>query len=90
VYGDARVSGKALIVSSRHVLTISPIGSENQTITVWREEAGHRLSVGCWENHNIDELADEVQRRAPEHADEYAAAEALIRLRIKEWEDRHD
>jgi hypothetical protein len=35
-------------------------------------------------------LADEVQRRAPEHAAEYAAAEALIRARIKEWEDRRE
>jgi carbonic anhydrase/acetyltransferase-like protein (isoleucine patch superfamily) len=87
VHGTARVHGDALIVSSRHVLTIGPIGSENQTITVWREETGHGLSVGCWKNHNIDELADEVQRRAPEHAAEYAIAEALIRSRIKEWEE---
>ena len=34
----------------------------------------------------VEDLAAEVQRRAPEHAAEYAAVEVLVRLRINEWE----
>ena len=86
VYGDARVSGDAWVFDTRHALTIGPIGSENQSITIWRTRDGHGLSVGCWQDHQIDELAAEVLRRAPGHAAEYAAAEALIRVRIAEWD----
>ena len=88
VSGDAQVSGNAWVSTSRHVLTVGPIGSEDQTLTLFRTETGYGVSVGCWhpDGATLDDLTAEVQRRAPDHADEYAAAEALLRLRINEWE----
>jgi hypothetical protein len=46
------------------------------------------VSVGCWhpDGATLDDLTAEVQRRAPDHADEYEAAMALCRVRIAEWE----
>lgn len=86
VYGSSEVYGSAWVSETRHILTVGPIGSENQMITLARTADGHTLTIGCWQEHTIDELAEEVQRRCPQHADEYAAAEALLRLRIAEWE----
>ena len=90
VFGAAQVSGNARVSTSRHVLTVGPIGSEDQTLTLFRTETGYGVSVGCWrpDGATLDDLTAEVQRRAPDHADEYAAAEALLRLRINEWEKR--
>ena len=94
VYGNARVSGNAQVYGNawvsapRHVLTVGPIGSEDQTLTLFRTETGYGVSVGCWhpDGATLDDLTAEVQRRAPDHADEYEAAMALCRVRIAEWE----
>ena len=88
VSGNAEVFGAAQVSAPRHVLTVGPIGSEDQTLTLFRTETGYGVSVGCWrpDGATLDDLTAEVQRRAPDHADEYAAAEALLRLRINEWE----
>ena len=90
VYGAARVSGNARVSAPRHVLTVGPIGSEDQTLTLFRAETGYWVSVGCWrpDGATLDDLTAEVQRRAPDHADEYEAAMALCRVRIAEWEKR--
>ena len=88
VYGNAWVYGNARVFGSRHVLTVGPIGSEDQTLTLFRTETGYGVSVGCWhpDGATLDDLTAEVQRRAPDHADEYEAAMALCRVRIAEWE----
>ena len=88
VSGAARVSGNARVSAPRHVLTVGPIGSEDQTLTLFRAETGYWVSVGCWrpDGATLDDLTAEVQRRAPDHADEYEAAMALCRVRIAEWE----
>ena len=88
VYGSARVCGSAWVKHPRHVLTVGPIGSEDKTITVFRSDTGHGIAVSCWCDpaSTVEDLAAEVQRRAPEHAAEYAAVEVLVRLRINEWE----
>ena len=87
VRGNADVRGNARVERTQDHLVLGPIGSEDQFITLWREaNGGHGLSVGCWTNHKVDELAAEVQRRAPQCAAEYAAAEVLIRARIATWE----
>ena len=94
VYGAARVSGNAQVYGNawvsapRHVLTVGPIGSEDQTLTLFRTETGYGVSVGCWhpDGATLDDLTAEVQRRAPDHADEYEAAMALCRVRIEEWD----
>ena len=90
VSGNARVFGAAWVSTSRHVLTVGPIGSEDQTLTLFRTETGYGVSVGCWhpDGATLDDLTAEVQRRAPDHADEYEAAMALCRVRIAEWEKR--
>jgi len=82
------VSGNAWVSFPRHVLTVGPIGSEDQTLTLFRTETGYGVSVGCWhpDGATLDDLTAEVQRRAPDHADEYEAAMALCRVRIEEWE----
>ena len=88
VFGTARVYGAARVFGSRHVLTVGPIGSEDQTLTLFRTEAGYGVGVGCWhpDGATLDDLTAEVQRRAPDHADEYEAAMALCRVRIEEWD----
>ena len=88
VCGNAWVCGNAEVSGSRHVLTVGPIGSEDQTLTLFRTETGYGVSVGCWhpDGATLDDLTAEVQRRAPDHADEYEAAMALCRVRIAEWE----
>ena len=88
VSGNAQVSGTARVSGARHVLTVGPIGSEDQTLTLFRTETGYGVSVGCWhpDGATLDDLTAEVQRRAPDHADEYEAAMALCRVRIAEWE----
>ncbi|MBK6858083.1 MAG: hypothetical protein IPG97_16425 [Microthrixaceae bacterium] len=90
VFGNAWVCGNAEVSGSRHVLTVGPIGSEDQTLTLFRAETGYWVSVGCWhpDGATLDDLTAEVQRRAPDHADEYEAAMALCRVRIAEWEKR--
>ena len=86
VFGNACVYGNACVSAPQDYIVIGPIGSEDQFITLARTKTGHTLTIGCWENHTVDELAAEVQRRAPLHAAEYAAAEVLIRARILSWE----
>ena len=88
VYGNAEVFGNAWVSGARHVLTVGPIGSEDQTLTLFRTEAGYGVRVGCWhpDGATLDDLTAEVQRRAPDHADEYEAAMALCRVRIEEWD----
>jgi tetrahydrodipicolinate N-succinyltransferase len=90
VFGAAQVFGAARVSAPRHVLTVGPIGSEDQTLTLFRTETGYGVSVGCWrpDGATLDDLTAEVQRRAPDHADEYEAAMALCRVRIAEWEKR--
>ena len=80
VYGNARVYGP------RHVLTIGPIGSENQYATLARTETGHTLTIGCWQDGTLDTLKAEVMKRAPQCWPEYKAARALLRLRAAEWD----
>ena len=63
VSGDARVYGDARVSKTGHVLAIGPVGSENQTFTVWRTKTGHQCAVGCWGPGTLDQLADEVRRR---------------------------
>ena len=86
VYGNARVYGNALVSAPRHLLTLGPVGSEDQTVTLARTESGHLLTIGCWRNGTVDQLAAEVARRCPDRADEYAEIEAVLRRRVAEWE----
>ena len=88
----ARVAGGTIeggtIEGDRDVLVLGPVGSENQWVTLARDGETHLLGVGCWHGNTVDELASEVQRRCGDHPDivaEYAAVEALLRVRLAEW-----
>lgn len=68
VSGDARVSGDASVWRAQHVLMIGPIGSEDQTFTIYRtEDGGHQVIVGCWGPGTLTELGAEVARRKREY-----------------------
>ena len=86
VSGNAWVSGNARVEAPRHVLTVGPIGSEDQYATLARTEAGHLLTVGCWRNGTIDDLKAEVMRRAPQCWPEYREVRRLLRLRLAGWD----
>ena len=76
------------IRDTRDVLTVGPIGSENQILTLTRSDTGHHVSIGCWwePDATIDDIAAEVRRRAPEFADEYAELMPTLRRRVAEWD----
>ncbi|HNE37362.1 MAG TPA: hypothetical protein PKZ82_12685, partial [Microthrixaceae bacterium] len=76
----------ARVEAPRHVLTVGPIGSEDQYATLARTEAGHLLTVGCWRNGTIDDLKAEVMRRAPQCWPEYREVRRLLRLRLAGWD----
>ena len=86
VHGNAWVSSYARVYDPRHVLTVGPIGSENQYATLARTETGHTLTIGCWQDGTLDTLKAEVMKRAPQCWPEYKAARALLRLRAAEWD----
>ena len=105
-YGDAVVSGSAVvrgqgdIASTRHVLTVGPVGSEDRTVTIHRHydgpnstRWGHLVVAGCWAG-TLDELAERISPDGPHGWDEdterwradYGAVIAMARVRVAEWE----
>lgn len=97
VYGAARVYGNALIERTDHVLTVTPIGSEGVTATLFRTDDGHTLAVGCWDNGTLEALAAEVERRAENWGGsdldhevwraQYDALHALGVATVKRWSE---
>lgn len=68
ISGNARVWGDARVSDAQHVLTVGPVGSEDQTFTVYRtEDGGHQVIVGCWGPGTLTELGAEVARRKREY-----------------------
>ena len=89
VSGNAWVSGNAQVSGIRHVLTVGPLGSENQFMTVAPHvdglDADPVCTVGCWTGR-LSELKTEVEARGAEQFwPEYKAARKLARLRQQEW-----
>ena len=91
IYGgdirDGDIHG-GVIRDARDVLTVGPIGSENRILTLTRSETGHHVSIGCWWEPaaTIDDIAAEVQERAPEFAAEYDELMPMLRRRVDEWD----
>ena len=85
IYGDIR---GGVIRDTRDVLTVGPIGSQDQYLTLVRSDTGHHVSIGCWwePDATINDIAAEVRRRAPEFADEYAELMPMLRRRVAEWD----
>ena len=79
---------RGVIRDTRDILTVGPIGSEDQYLTLVRSDTGHHVSIGCWWERaaTIDDIAAEVRRRAPEFADEYAELMPMLRRRVDEWD----
>jgi hypothetical protein len=77
-----------VIRDTRDVLTVGPIGSENQILTLVRSDTGHHVSVGCWWEPaaTINDIAAEVKERAPEFAAEYDELMPMLRRRVDEWD----
>ena len=77
-----------VIQDARDVLMVGPIGSENRILTLTRSETGHHVSIGCWWEPaaTIDDIAAEVQERAPEFAAEYDELMPMLRRRVDEWD----
>ena len=86
IYGGTIRGG--VIRDARDVLTVGPIGSEDQYLTLVRSDTGHHVSIGCWweRDATIDDIAAEVQERAPEFAAEYAELMPMLRRRVAEWD----
>ena len=102
VYGDALVGGNGDIQSTRHVLTVGPLGSEDRTVTVHRHydgpestRWGHRVNAGCWSG-TLDKLDARIHSESEHEWDpdgdiarwvaDYEGFIALARARVAEWE----
>jgi len=90
IYGGVIFGGDiygGVIRDTRDVLTVGPIGSEDQYLTLVRSDTGHHVSIGCWWEPaaTIDDIAAEVEECAPEFADEYAELMPMLRRRVDEW-----
>ena len=100
VYDSAVVSGQGDIASTRHVLTVGSVGSEDRTVTIHRHydgpnstRWGHLVVAGCWSG-TLDELAERISPDGPhgwgEDAErwraDYGAVIAMARVRVAEWE----
>ena len=78
------------IEGTRDLLVVGPVGSEDQILTLARDPnqaAGHRVSIGCWNNEGqtVDDILPEVERRCPDHLDEYSEIIPILQRRVNEW-----
>ena len=100
VSGSAVVRGQGDIASTRHVLTVGPVGSEGRTVTIHRHydgpdstRWGHLVVAGCWSG-TLDELAERISpdgahgwgEDAERWRADYGAVIAMARARVAEWE----
>ena len=99
VCGQARITGLGDIASTRHYLTIGPVGSEDRTVTVHRHYDGpnsatwgHIVVAGCWMG-TLNELEARIETDggheweddASRWRSDYEGIIALARPRVAEW-----
>ena len=99
VYGQAQVYGQGDIASTRHYLTVGPVGSEDRTVTVHRHYDGpgstvwgHLVAAGCWQGM-LDELAARIaadrthgwREDVSRWRADYESLIAFARPRVAEW-----
>lgn len=91
VYGDARVSGNARVCGDAWVknctdiLLVTPIGSENGTLTVTRSQNGElSITRGCFHG-DLDEFTRAVEETHGdnEYGKQYQLIIELVKLRFK-------
>ena len=87
--GNAWVSGDARVSGSAEVLWLSPVGSENSALTLFRTKEGALINRGCFTG-SLDEFAKAVEacHGDSQIGEEYKAITTLLRLRIASWPDR--
>jgi hypothetical protein len=97
--GSICIGENARVTSARHVLTLSPITSENRILEFWKTEDGHHIEIGCWfgDVDKLEKLAhsdDWPSGSGPKiraiHRPELLAVVDLIRARIASWEVPHN
>ena len=87
VCGDAQVRGDGEVLTTRHVLTIGPVGPRGRTLTLHRiRGGGHRVVIGCWEG-DLDALEAALTDNRPDYAPDLAPALPRLRARAAEWAD---
>ena len=92
VFGDARLSGNSLVCGDAHtdnikaLITISPIGSENGTLTAYKNnKGGISVNRGCFSGtlEEFEKAVEETHGNG-KHAKTYKLAIALIKSRLEE------
>ena len=78
--------GDKKLIGERPILMIGPIGSRSDYLTAYITDAGVFLRAGCFFG-SVDEFGDKcIQSHGDnEHAQEYAAALALIECHARLW-----
>ena len=88
------------MADTRHILTVSPIASEDSQATLVRTATGHQLTIGCWTGTTTDlrtmTTGDDWPSARTEairatHRPELSALADLCDARIATWatEDAH-
>ncbi|MGM8137481.1 hypothetical protein [Enterococcus italicus] len=86
VKGDAQVNGDAQINGPLTLITISPIGSENGTLTAYKNnKGGISVNRGCFSG-TLEEFKQSVKKThgKNKHAKTYKLAIELIKSRLEE------
>ena len=85
VYGDAWVSGNAWVKNCTDILWVTPIGSENGTLTVTRSQNGElSITRGCFHG-DLDEFTRAVEETHGdnEYGKQYQLIIELVKLRFR-------
>ena len=85
VCGQAEVCGNAVIKSMSDYITISPIGSRDDTTTAFRTADGVRVKCGCFYG-SIEEFEKKVKKTHGDnqYGKEYLAFAELLKVRFGE------
>ncbi len=82
VSGDARISGNARISKTSDYLVITPVGSENGSLTAFRTEVENEVKVnrGCF-NGSLEVFEEAVKSKHGDntHGKQYALTIALVK-----------
>src|SRR5450830_1466611 len=81
----AYLEDQSKLTGERPVLTIGPLGSRCDYLTIYRTDKGLRVKAGCFFGSDTDfEKAVAETHGTSKHATDYAAAIAFARIALKE------
>ena len=76
--GGASLGGDTKLTGPRPIVMMGPIGSRNDTLTVFRTDAGLRVQTGCFFGTDAEFLAGVAETHGDSrHGSDYRAALAL-------------